>query len=372
MFFPCCCTTCFKPCDCFARNCELHITSEGWVDNGSTDCAGIADRVFNKTYAITSMNVTSGPSYGFTCDFIAGEDDLVLTKLVGGDCICKEQTAFYTIEGTLLCERGEDGTYSLRLVLYYKVPVYDDNITCPTPPCPYEALWETWIWDYTLATGATSSSAICDLGTSPIGPLPFSTDASAQTTCGLGLDGTDATVMVEWKFCDPITGSTGECGCCNEIDESSFPDKIQADISGIASFVVSQCDTCADLNGTFVLERVNGECSWVYDFETNPCTGNPTSIDRFSLILFFAQVGHTPPFFDNTIQCNMILYFDSSTSGIVFGNAFHPAAFEDLGNWSSGGNKCSDLNGYAGLQPVNGLYVDCDISSATATITALP
>lgn len=225
------------------------------------------------------MNVTSGPSYGFTCDFIAGEDDLVLTKLVGGDCICKEQTAFYTIEGTLLCERGEDGTYSLRLVLYYKVPVYDDNITCPTPPCPYEALWETWIWDYTLATGATSSSAICDLGTSPVGPLPFNTDASAQTTCGLGLDGTDATVTVEWKFCDPAPSHSccGTDACCGW-GPDFWPDTITLEISGTADGVPNgpggayNCSLCENIDGTYVLERYNNDCTYYLDYGSiNAC-----------------------------------------------------------------------------------------------------
>lgn len=353
--FPCCCSTCFKPCDCFARNCELHITSEGWTDNAATDCSGIANRVFNKTYAITSMNVTSGPAYGFTCEFLAGEDDLVLTKLSGGGCICQDQPAIYTIEGTLYCERGEDGTYSLRLVLYYKVPVYDETLTCPTPPCPEEPLWETWIWDYTLASGLSSSSAICDLGSSPIGPLGFNTDASAQTSCGLGLDGTDATVTVEWKFCDPLQSSCCSV-CCNE-DTTVYSDQISVTISGVTDNV---CTDCELVDGTYVLDRYNSDCTWSGVFDSDVCTSGPLFITFWVCSGITTTTAGNPISPDN--QCVKVLSVDH-TSGT---NPF-TLFFTDNGQSYANGDPCpSGLDGLV----LDSALLDCAFAAACCQVGA--
>ena len=274
IFWPCCCSACFKPCDCFARNCELHITSAGWTDNAATDCAGIADRVFNKTHVITSVNVTSGPEYGVTCDFTISYEDLILTKLPGGGCICKAQPALYTIEGTLFCTRGEDGTYGLSMVLHFKVPVYDEDEGCSPSPCVLEPKWETWTANYVLVSGGLTSSPICNFGTDGLGPFTFNTDATAQTTCGYGLDGTDATVTLEWKFCDPAPSNTccGSDPCCDWGPEF-WPNTITLTVSGVADGIPNtgsfadnyNCSLCETIDGTYVLERESGTCFYLLD-----------------------------------------------------------------------------------------------------------
>lgn len=352
------------------------------------------------------MNVTSGPAYGFTCEFLAGEDDLVLTKLSGGGCICQDQPAIYTIEGTLYCERGEDGTYSLRLVLYYKVPVYDETLTCPTPPCPEEPLWETWIWDYTLASGLSSSSAICDLGSSPIGPLGFNTDASAQTSCGLGLDGTDATVTVEWKFCDPLDGiadggvdsgtGSANCYCCNEDDISNLPDQMQVILSGYEDngFSATPCEDCALIDGTYVLERANGSCWWFGCFDVSPCTA-AVPINKIGIAVYSHNATGWWPGQVKSPMCAMTL--------VVFGNTTGDCPPEDIDGWQvenqyllgvfhdnsshyESGGKCSNVDTLSldSIPPdyqnvdnwwnVNGNVPGfwCGFQNATATITAIP
>ena len=362
VLFPCCCSPCFKPCDCFARNCELHITSEGWTDNAATDCSGIANRVFNKTYAITSMNVTSGPDYGFTCEFIAGEDDLVLTKLSGGGCICKDQPAIYTIEGILGCEREEDGTYSLRLVLYYKVPVYDETLTCPSPPCPEEPLWETWIWDYTLASGVSSSSAICDLGSSPIGPLQFNSEPSAQTSCGLGLDGTDATVTVEWKFCDPLPSSC--CAQCCSQDTTAYPDQISVTISGQAD---NACSDCTLLDGTYVLERFNSTCSYLGTFDIGTiCSG---FFIGSTITIGLSLCGANPSLVQGSWQedpgwtCHRLVYISN------IGTPLFTSIFTDNGSNYASGDCPAGLDGLV-LVPANlGCSAGLPCCSDDTTIT---
>lgn len=401
-FWPCCCSSCFKPCDCFARNCELHITSEGWTDNAATDCAGIADRVFNKTHVITGMNVTSGPEYGFTCDFTITYDDLILTKEVGGNCICKSQPALYTIEGTLLCARGEDGTYGLSMVLHFKVPVYDEDAGCSPSPCVLEPEWETWTANYVLIAGNLSSSPICDFGANGLGPYSFNTDATAQTTCGLGLDGTDATVTLEWKFCDPIDPSVGACACC-QVDESSpLPDTMQVTLAGYANNgfqpdpSADPCEDCQNIDGTYVLERPNGSCDWYGCFDVQVCgAGTPLPVDQITIVL---RPDNPTGWWDGGTPdsaCAMFLYVVGTSDG-----CFEPpgglgassglllGVFHDNGSHRAADGTCDSIDGLV-LDAIPDDYNDvdywwetrptgtipgfwCDFQNVTATITALP
>lgn len=367
-FWPCCCSTCFKPCDCFARNCELHITSEGWTDNPATDCAGIADRVFNKTHVITAINVTSGPEYGFTCDFSISYDDLILTKEVGGNCICKTQPALYVIEGTIACARGEDGTYGLSMVLYFKVPVYDEDEGCSPSPCVLEPKWETWTANYTLISGNLTSSPICDFGANGLGPYTFNTDATAQTTCGYGLDGTDATVTLEWKFCDP---SGGCADCCNETPEE-MPERMQVTITGVVDD--TNCDQCNEaVNGTFVLERLGNSssgfgCCYVGSFDDPILCEIPGWFGlrwKFLNLTYCARA-------DRDCQKTLRIWFSEPVNDLEATIGF----FCDY-NTFPGNDKCSEFNdvgmfwcGDESDTPLSDDY--CDFSGATVTVSALP
>lgn len=370
IFWPCCCpgTACFKPCECFQRGCELHITSSGWTDNAATDCGGIADRVFNKTHVFTINNIV-GTAYGYDCEFTVSYDDLILTKLPGGGCICKTQPALYNIEGTLGCTRNEEGGYNLTIVLHFNVPVYDEDEGCSPSPCTLEPKWETWTANYELVSGGSSSAPPCDLGPDPLGPYTFNTTPSAQTTCGFGLDGTNAEFTLEWKFCDP---SGGCYDCCNQSSLEDLPDSMQLVISGV---VDDECDQCNELlNGTFVLERVSGTCIYALSLPESDfadfCDINPLFPGvQWDFLNFRYSVGFTG---DGLAECTKALTIDFSA--VTPFQQSYIASFCDQDSYGDG-IKCNELD----EQPMTACDLGipivsdvCDFSGATVTITALP
>ena len=374
IFWPCCCpgAACFKPCECFQRGCELHITSSGWTDNAATDCGGIADRVFNKTHVFTINNIV-GTAYGYDCEFTISYDDLILTKLPGGGCICKTQPALYNIEGTLGCTRNEEGGYNLTLVLHFNVPVYDENEGCSPSPCVLEPKWETWTANYELVSGGSSSSPPCDLGPDPLGPYTFNTTPSAQTTCGFGLDGTDAEFTLEWKFCDPLEGSQCALCCSEELGGGVLNHTVQVVIDGIGGSHsvpgLSDCDDCPSFDGTYVLERDNGGCGYNGYFEPNPCD-DEWSIDGVIWIRL------------STFRLDDVCYWILSMS--VTADSPFPGPLT-IGIWigrdgiDESDLKCVDFEDVVldAIDPSffpfgpGDLYA-CDYTTSTATITALP
>ena len=373
-WWPCCCDppTCFKPCECFLNDCELHITSEGWTDNGSTDCSGIADAVFNRTHILKLANLTTGTD-GFTCEFAVGYNDLVLTKNVGGSCICESQPVdpAYTVVGLLGCQSRSPTSFELSLTLYFTVHVYDYDAGCSPEPCTVEAIQEQWIAPVVLGGQSPGGdNPICDIGVS--GPHSFTIEPTAGTSCGLGLDGSDATFTVEWKFCKP---TNADCAtCCNEV-AGDIPNEVQAVISGIADGTVGspeyECEDCSGFNGTYLLERLSGQCVWVYQFDEHPCTGAPL-VDTILLMKLSINGGGNCGSSGSPGDCNWFLEiveidpFDPTREINTYGY------FCDDGVGYGLGNKCSGWSSTVLSDCGDGsCSASCDYSSATATITAI-
>jgi hypothetical protein len=359
------CGRCFFPCDCFAKNCELELTITGWQDNASTDCGGIANRTFNQVHTITGLNLTSSSPYGFSCDFSLSFDDLVLTKEVGGNCICKAQTALYTIEGTLQCGGTGPDDFVYTLLLEFNVPVYDEDEGCSPSPCTVQPKFETWVADgIELYQGPMSGNPICntDLDATPV---TWTVTPSAQTTCGLGLDGTNITVAVRFKLCDPIPPCAD---CCNE-DVEDIPDQVQVTISGMAAGAVDpptgfdECDDCSAFDGTYVLDRVSGQCIWAYQFDTHPCSGLPVPVDR--LLTISVHANYTLQGCIWAVAITEIDVTDPTRPSYPY------AVFCDDGSGAGNGGKCSEWNGTALEECDDQINYWCDDTGATATITAL-
>lgn len=195
----CCCGSCFEWCACFLEGCQLELTISGWRDNASTDCGGIADSTFNGRHVITLANVTSSEPYGFVCDFELEFDAPVLTKEVGGACVCKAQPALYRMEGRLQCG-GEAPNFLLTLLLDFYVPVYDENAGCSPAPCTIEPKWEHWqSASLGLETTPLNGTPICNKDYA--GSIIWLSEPAAETTCGLGLDGSDTAFQMQWLGC---------------------------------------------------------------------------------------------------------------------------------------------------------------------------
>lgn len=362
----CCCGgSCFAPCDCFAKKCELELTIGGWEDNPSTDCGGIANRTFNGTHNVTGLNVTSSSPYGFSCDFTLTWDDLVLTKLVGGSCICKAQPALYTLNGTLQCG-GSPGDFIYSLLLEFRVPVYDEDQGCSPSPCTVEAEWETWTTQIELYRGPMSGNPICNTDID-LQAINWTTTGSAQTTCGLGLDGTDATIAIRFVLCDPEGDTLTGCETCCSEDVDAIPDRVQVVLDGLTGSLFPFFCDCPDYNGTFVLERISGQCAWQYQWETAPCDDEPLPFgDRPHAIVLSVNPASDPNLADPE-TCMVFLN--------VVGFYEHLAFLCDSGQLFLNGVKCSEWDGEVLTECSaywQGDVARCDYSSATATITALP
>ena len=369
-WWPCggCGGSCFAPCDCFTKNCELELTIAGWEDNASTDCAGIANNTFNGTHTITGLNVTSSSPYGFSCDFTLTFDDLVLTKLVGGSCQCKVQSALYTIDGTLQCGGSGPDDFSYTLLLTFRVPVYDEDAGCSPSPCTVQAQWEDWVADgIELYNGPLSGNPICTTDLDPV-PVTWTVTPSAETTCGLGLDGTTITVGVRFKLCDPDEGAQGgqPCLCCDEAAIGDLPDQMQVVLSGYENngFSATPCENCAAIDGTYVLERESGGCFWRGCFEVEPCV-TEIPIDRVIIELWPSNITAWWPGSAKEPACAMTLIvygnYEASCAlqGTLFMDHYLLGVFHDNAAHYEASGKCSTVDGLV-LDSIPPTYDDVD------------
>jgi hypothetical protein len=260
----CCCGACFEPCACFAEGCQLELLISGWKDNASTDCAGIADLTFNGRHVVTLTNITTTEPYGFFCDFELEFDAPVLTKEVGGNCVCKTQPALYRIEGRIQCG-GESPDFQINLLLDFYVPVYDENAGCSPSPCTVEPEWEHWgSSTLNLYTGPLNGTPVCDKNYN--GPILWTTTPSAATTCGLGLDGSDTAVRTQWLGCavpdcpdeDKYGGVCPPCYWNHDPYPTTYRDSVfvEFDQTDAQWSDGDACEACTDgtLGGEFELE----------------------------------------------------------------------------------------------------------------------
>ena len=346
-----CNAECFEPCDCFGTHCVLELTVSGWGDNASTDCDGIANLTFNGTHDIGGESLMSTLPYGFECELAYSFDEPVLTKEVGGNCICKDQPALYTIYASLQCGGEGPDEFLYTLHLDFHVPVYDEDEGCSPAPCAVEPKWEIWTAEpIVLYEGPLSGNPVCAFDVGPI-EIAWAASPSAQTTCGLGLDGTNITVSARMKLCDPPTGNC--TNCCNEI-ASDIPDSFQVVLSGLIDSGV--CSECSEFEGTYVLNRVNGSCTWSITGQT--LCGESVTITLFQDI-------------NEDGDCYFRLQFSPP---LAVGYEIMPD-FCETGSVSSLGTKCSEVSGLV-LAPCSDAVVPpfgyfCDATSGTATITAL-
>ena len=360
-----CNAECFEPCDCFGKNCVLELTVSGWEDNASTDCAGIADLTFNGTHDIGGESLMSTLPYGFECELAYSFDEPVLTKEVGGNCICKDQPALYTIYASLQCGGEGPDEFLYTLHLDFHVPVYDEDEGCSPAPCAVEPKWEVWTAEpIVLYEGPLSGNPVCAFDVGPI-EIAWAASPSAQTTCGLGLDGTNITVSARMKLCDPVP--TDCAVCCNE-DADLIPDSVQVVIAGMDNGTIGTpntgepCDDCPSFDGTYVLERVSGSCVWHFWFEGSPCsTGIPPGMELVMTLSVYELNG----------SCNWAvrIFMFSPVLPERYENSY--AAFCDSGDGYAANDTCSGWDATV-LTACDGEDAWCDYTGATATITALP
>lgn len=381
-----CNSECYAPCDCFARGCELELTIAGWEPNEAEDCGDIADLSFNGVHRITGLDVTSTQPYGYTCDFVYYFDTLVLTKEVGGGCICKEQPALYRIEGRLQCGGEGPDDFLVTLELDFYVPVYDEDEGCSPAPCAVEPKWEIWQSEtIELYNGPLSGAPNCSSINPATIQIPWISVPGAETTCGLALDGNDATVSVRYVLCDPPPDGTDAkpCICCNETDIADLPDQMQVDIAGYENngYSATPCVNCDAMDGTYVLDRISSACVWYGCFAVEPCTVE-IPIDRIEMILGSSNsTGWWPAGPTNADGCAMTLWvFGNTIADCNDGQAAWPPSagtinryllgvFHDNGDYYDTSGKCSAASGV----PLDSIPDDySDVSGAWQTGGNLP